>query len=285
MAFEITSQHVADFHRDGFVVFRDLLPGSLIKDLRAQADIALTIARERSPQAQRLQPIASHAAIDMKPFDDYHSLPNLQKGLDALFGEVFGCQPDPHGTRTAMAILFEPRDMPYCTAWHRDWRDNIRGLMTHEWRKLMMDLRYFNQVNLALYGDECTWVVPGSHLRDDTPDEFNRFPARPIEGPNLTGLDAVETELACMRYTTSLAGAVQARLNPGDYLLYRNSLWHIGNYVPYKKRATIHDGIFSREFESFFRNPPMKPKQADGSVAEWDNPNIGRPGFVLTAQK
>jgi hypothetical protein len=285
MAFEITSRHIADFHRDGFVIFRDLLPGSLIKDLRAQAETALKLARERSPQAQRLQPLASYPAIDMKPFDDYHALPNLQKGLDALFGEAFGGKVDTHATRAVMGILFEPRDTAWCTAWHRDWRDNIRGLKTQEWRKIMQDLRYFNQVNLALYGDECTWVVPSSHVRDDTPEEFNRFPARPIDGPDLTGLDPVQAELRCMEYTTSLAGAVQARLNPGDYLLYRNSLWHIGNYVPYKKRATIHDGIFSAEFEAFFKNPPMKPKLADGSAAEWDNPNVGRPGFVLTAQK
>ncbi len=285
MPFEITSQHVVDFHRDGFVVFRNLLPGSLIKDLRAQADVALKIARERSPQAQRLQPIASHPAIDMKPFDDYHALPNLQKGLDVLFGEAFSTRPDPNATRSVFGILFEPRDMPYCTAWHRDWRDNIAGLKTQEWRKIMTDLRYFNQVNLPLYGDECTWVVPGSHLRDDTFAEFNRFPTRPIPGPDLAGKDAVQAELECWEYTNSLTGAVQARLNPGDYMLYRNSLWHIGNYVPYKKRATIHDGIFSAEFESFFKNPPMKPKQADGSTAEWDNPNVGRPGFALTSQK
>ncbi len=32
-------------------------------------------------------------------------------------------------------------------------------------------------------------------------------------------------------------------LDAGDYALYRNVMWHLGNYVPYRIRATLHGMI------------------------------------------
>ena len=116
--------------------------------------------------------------------------------------------------------------------------------------------------------------MPGSHLRRDTDAEIARFPDRPIPGPNLEGLGYEECERACLDYTRSMPGAFQAKLSAGDYLLYRNSLWHIGNYVPYRKRATIHDGLFTPEFKAFFEKPPYHPSKADGATADWENPNL-----------
>jgi hypothetical protein len=40
-----------------------------------------------------------------------------------------------------------------------------------------------------------------------------------------------------------MPGATQVHLRAGDFAMYRNSLWHIGSYVPYVKRATLHDII------------------------------------------
>ena len=40
-------------------------------------------------------------------------------------------------------------------------------------------------------------------------------------------------------------------LAAGDFCLYRNSLWHLGNYVPYAQRATLHDAVDTDEFESW----------------------------------
>ena len=80
--------------------------------------------------------------------------------------------------------------------WHRDWRDNVRGLRLAEWDRVMLDMTLFNQINCALYDDPCTWVVPGSHLRRDTPAEAQRFPTRPVPGPDLTGLSPAEAERA-----------------------------------------------------------------------------------------
>jgi hypothetical protein len=281
MAFEFTDQHIKDYHELGFTVFREILPPSLIGDLRRETDKGREIARKRSgEQAQRLQPIVNFPEIDMRPFDDYHHLPPLLDALNALFEEGFGAKVDTDATRPNFGVLYEPATLPWCTQWHRDWRDNIKGLSVAAWEKVKLDIRLFNQINCALYDDSCTWVVPGSHLRLDTPGEILRFPERPILGPSIPdGTGAEERETTCLAYTRSMPGAVQAHLHAGDYLLYRNSLWHIGNYVPYRKRATIHDGLFTPEFKAFFEKPPYNPPQADGSTPDWENPNTQTPTY------
>jgi ectoine hydroxylase-related dioxygenase (phytanoyl-CoA dioxygenase family) len=64
--------------------------------------------------------------------------------------------------------------------WHRDLRDNAKGLDWRGFYDRMGDPRFFNQFHIALEADECLWVVPGSHARDDTETERRMFPHRPI---------------------------------------------------------------------------------------------------------
>ena len=119
------------------------------------------------------------------------------------------------------------------------------------WDEHFADDRYFNQVNYALYADSCTWVVPGSHLRRDLPCEAARFPDRPIAAPGLEGQSAAERERTCLDYAQSMPGARQLFLDAGDFCLYRNTLWHLGNYVPYARRATLHDAVDTDEFAAW----------------------------------
>lgn len=238
MPFAFSDQHIEAYRTRGYVVFRRILPPSLLDDLRRVCDRARSLARqERGPQAQRLQPVGRDD-LDQRPFIDYAQLAPLNDAIAALLGAGF-C----HGQRHVMGVLFEPAEAPWCTAWHRDWRDNVAGLDLASWDAVFADDRYFNQVNCALYAESCTWVVPGSHLRRDLPREAARFPTRPIAGPDLDGLDAAARERRCLEYVRSMPGAEQLHLEAGDFCLYRNTLWHIGNYVPYRRRATLHDAV------------------------------------------
>ena len=78
-----------------------------------------------------------------------------------------------------------------------------------------------------------------------------RFPERPIAAPDLEGQSATERESSCREYAQSMPGARQLFLDAGDFCLYRNTLWHIGNYVPYAKRATLHDAVDTDEFAAW----------------------------------
>ncbi len=248
MSEPITDQHVDEYLTQGFTVFRRILPTSLIADLRRVADDAHALAKRlHGPQAQRLQPVGNHP-IDQRPFRDYAELPAL---VDAV-RRVLGPQHAHSGGLTCLGILFHPADHPYTTGWHRDWRDGT-AVPVESWREHFSDLAFFNQANCPLYDDSCTWVVPGSHLRwQDTSREaaLNRetHPA-----PTYAGSD-VNSEHQLFDYCRSMPGAVQLRLGPGDYALYRNTLWHLGCYLPYQRRATLHDGVDTPEFLAWRRS-------------------------------
>ena len=270
MAFAFSDQHIDEYRTQGYTVFRQLLPPALVADLRRVCDEARDLARQqRGPQAQRLQPMADFP-LDQQPFIDYVELPALNDALHRLLAPDFRV-----GGPQVMGVLFEPTESPWCTHWHRDWRDNMPGLELARWDEHFADDRYFNQVNCALYADSCTWVVPGSHLRRDLPCEVARFPERPIAKPDLEGQSATEREWTCLSYAQSMPGARQLFLDAGDFCLYRNTLWHIGNYVPYAKRATLHDAVDTDEF-SAWRDETLgivQERRAAGHGME--NPNHG----------
>lgn len=283
MPFRITDRHIDNYHRDGFVIFESLIPVSLLRELRVSAEQARAIAHEKhGRQAQRLQPVQKFD-VDLTPYRKLSDLPELNHAVDKLFGPGFRYGwSDEARTETMHAILFEPGDKPWCTQWHRDWRDNVPGMSVARWEAVQNDLHYFNQVNCALYEDTCTWVVPGSHLRKDLAAEIERFPERPIPGPTIPeNASNDEIELICLRYTQSMPGAKQAHLDAGDFMLYRNALWHIGNYVPYKKRATIHDGIWTQKFNEWFRGWPKREDGQGGFV----NPNVNTPEYKAIQER
>ena len=61
---------------------------------------------------------------------------------------------------------------------------------------------------------------------------------------------------------TGMPGAVQLRLSAGDFALYRSSAWHIGNYVPYRKRATIHDFCGTPAWSDYIRERVPRKDEA-----------------------
>lgn len=268
MPFAFSDEHIESYHTHGYTVFRQILPPSLISDLRRVCDQARDIAREKSGgQVQRLQPVGKYD-IDQQPFIDYADLPELVDAIARVLTPMHR-----HGDRDLFGVLLEPQDHPWCTNWHRDWRDNAAGLPIAKWEACMTDINLFNQINCALYEDHCTWVVPGSHHRRDLPREAALFPDRPITPPKLDGLSNEAREQTCLAYCESMPGAVQLHLNAGDFALYRNTLWHIGNYVPYSKRATIHDGPMTPEFDAWRTEMAevCRKRREEGLV--WENPN------------
>jgi ectoine hydroxylase-related dioxygenase (phytanoyl-CoA dioxygenase family) len=281
MSFGFTSRHISDYHERGYTVFRDLIPAALLAKLRGEADKGRAIARKlHGPNAQRLQPLVQHSEIDMGPFKELALLPKLVAAVNGLFEVHFGRPYEAEADLDELGVLYEPESAPQCMRWHRDIRDLHAGIDVGKWSEAMRDIRFCNQTNIALYADSCLWVVPGSHLRHDTPDEIRRFPKRPVERPPSTeGLDAAAAERVCLDYVRSMPGAEQVHLNAGDYLIYRNSMWHTGFYLPYQKRATVHGAIFTPEYREFLDREFIAVVKAGGAAQQWQNPNANRSGF------
>jgi hypothetical protein len=247
MAFEFCQSMIDEYLTRGYVIFRGIVPPSLLRDLRAQADQARGLAHElRGPQAQRIQPLYRYSdRIDFKPFQDYLELPELRDAVERLLGAGF-C----HGTREVLGLLVEPQDRPWNHGWHRDSvvevppeasDEIVRAKLAEIW----YDRTHFNQVNCALYNDSSTWYVPGSHLRQwDLPGEVqtsHRYTDR--LKTMVQDLSTAEAERLLLEHCRQFPGAVQTHLGPGDYMIYRNHAWHCGNYVTYQPRATLHDTV------------------------------------------
>jgi hypothetical protein len=229
----VSDEHLDAFHRLGYALVRGLLPAALIRDLRRACDHGRELVREaQGPQAQRFQPVARFG-IDQRPFAEYRELPALRELLTRLLS-------DHHSTgdpALLLGVLVEPAQRPWTTHWHRDWPRQRLESLGGDWRETRRDLDYFNQINCALHTDVSLWVVPGSHHRDDTPEELAAVGGQ----PDSEAMGVEEAELAGLAYCRRMPGAVQVLLEPGDLLLYRNVLWHTGAYAPDRRRATLHD--------------------------------------------
>lgn len=232
----------------GYVVFRGALPTSLVHEMREQVGKAAQLARAiHGPDAQRLQPLSSYSEIDQAPFRAFAELPELREAIDAFCGPDY-TYADPEG----LGLFVEPAEAAWCTNWHRDLPPDSSDEQLQE---VLLNPALYHQVNCALYDDSSTWYVPGSHLQPRlnllTREVFPQTTGVSAPWPNLEGLSAVERERACLDYCQRMPGATRVQLDAGDFLLYRNSGWHLGNYVPYKQRATLHNFVWNAEYRDF----------------------------------
>ena len=259
MAFSLSDAHIDEYHRHGMTVFRQILPTTLIRDLRRVTERGRALARERSGgQAQRLQPISAFE-LDAKPFEDYENLPELRDALRFVLSD----RHTPAGLAN-MGVFYEPAEAPYCTQWHRDITADSHGVDAKEFRKLTNDPTFFVQVNCALYTDACTWVVPGSDGRPNVAGEAEAA----ANYPTLEGESNEERERRCLTYCQSMPGGVQLILEPGDYCLYRPNGWHIGSYTPYRRRETIHSSVWKPETHAWYaRWTEARKAQRDAAPA------------------
>jgi hypothetical protein len=259
----VSPADIDSFFRNGFVILRDAISTPLLRDLRRECDKGLASVRTENRanrvgaaglEAQRFQPVSKYAdVLDLQPFKDYAELPALSAAFKQILGpDVFYGKPD------VIGVFVEPEHFPWSFGWHRDLTLESSRLGSQEaFDRFALDWDSLNQINCALYNDDCTWYVPGSHLRThDTPAELAA-----AAGPNRDAIkrltaerDTVALERLHLDQVRSMSGAVQVHLNAGDLLLYRAIGWHNGNYVPYRKRATILDVLYSPAYREW-RHP------------------------------
>src|SRR5436190_15166556 len=81
----LTDADLAFYQTQGYLIFRQILPTTLIGDLRRTAEKARAIAREiDGPKAQRLAVLDRLADADLAPLQDFADLPELNAALHAL---------------------------------------------------------------------------------------------------------------------------------------------------------------------------------------------------------
>lgn len=236
MPFEFREEMIHQYRKEGYVIFRGILPSSLIRDLRKASVRVPELARKaRGPNAQRLQPIANYLTEEeLKPFHDYLSLPVLVDAIHQLLSPRHDM--NNYGV-TRMGLLIEPSEAPGATSWHRDIRETSNVPDVEEFRRINTDPIWFNQINCPLYEDNCTWYVPGSYLRGfDLPGET----AAAAATGNLDQSEYCARDRAHLEYCKAMPNAIRASMDAGDFMIYHPNGWHLGNYLPERKRVTIH---------------------------------------------
>ncbi|MDE2701377.1 MAG: hypothetical protein OXI23_21085, partial [Gemmatimonadota bacterium] len=106
------------------------------------------------------------------------------------------------------------------------------------------------QWNIPLYDDSVLWVIPGSHLRLNTPEENELLLADPCR---------------------PLPNSVQTHLKAGDGVVYILPILHWGsNYSP-KMRRTIHGGFSTHTSIDDLSFTNYISPQAQEAFARWNN--------------
>ncbi len=245
MEFQFDDTMIDQYLSQGYLIFRGIVPPSLLRDLRVEAEKARHLAHKlNGPQTQRIQPLSAYADdLNLTPFYDYTELPQLADAIQRLLGKDYT-----HGHVDIMGLLVEPLERPWHIGWHRDgvvevppeaYDDIVKAKLAEVWH----DLRHYNQVNCAIYADSCTWFVPGSHLRQWNLPGERQTTRDPILRNPIEGMSNTEAERFYLDHCRQFPAAVQVHLGPGDFMVYRNLAWHTGNYITYQPRATIHDVV------------------------------------------
>ena len=91
--------------------------------------------------------------------------------------------------------------------------------------------------------------MPGSDRRSDYSEELraskNKYDTSEISNE--------EAERMGLSYCHAMPKAENIILESGDFALYRPRAWHLGNYVPYLKRATLHDSVWNPQAREWYR--------------------------------
>jgi ectoine hydroxylase-related dioxygenase (phytanoyl-CoA dioxygenase family) len=245
-------RHAEEYARDGLTVVTDVIPGRLLAEMRDQVErLRAHTHAVAGPDARRppgglvggriLRDF--DGAVDATVLGTLAELPRLRGAIDRLLGTDFVLDAE------AFTVLFNMTTQSECQRWHRDYRDNVPQTDLVRWRRLVPDLRFFNQFNGALYDDMSLWVVPGSHVRDDTEEEARVVAGEP---PDHAGMSEAEYAVAASQYRRSMPGARMVPLSAGDVAIYRDSALHLGHYIHTIHRATLHGHFENDVTRRFF---------------------------------
>ena len=235
---------LVSYQRDGFLLL-DIIPEAEAIDLRQRID-AILLPEGRRPTTDR----SFHRSENQHAGDRSSAYGGLSKHYyfhlitDELFLPIQHVFHHPRILAAIEALISGPLILDnaslfaaepgtrYQLGWHRDViqipQDEI------DETAIFTPARFHNsvQINWPLYEDQTLWVVPGSHLRPNTPAETAAFRGSRHYAP----IDA------------EMPGAVNVRISPGQAVLYNNNLIHRGFNPSFSvPRRSLHLGYHNAD--------------------------------------
>ncbi len=243
MPFSFSEQHAVEYFGRGYTIFRQILPSSLVRDLRAVCEQAEPFVKwdEGAPKLTAVGKLSDK--IDLAPFRAYKDLP----ALNDAFQKLLSPQHAPAAIEEILEVFYQPKDEARSLKWHRDIKEDGVGLDPAQFRKLNASGKWFVKVNAALYPDPSLFYVPSSLKRGNLPIEeevAERFPLR--------ANSKEQWEEVVSGYVGSMPGAEQVFLGVGDVAVYQPNAFHLGAYWPSVRRATLQDTVWTAEIRTWF---------------------------------
>jgi hypothetical protein len=254
-----SSDVVAQWRRDGFVLVRSLFDPARAARLCALCDDVLTQWNACDPQTGQpgARPDATvmrhlnHSAYFVGRPDDRAELlaaaadPDVLRVVAAIFDEapMFRCT----------SLFFNPSGVSVDGNWHRDSQFSRRD-DDAEWEMLRAAGSGGTgmQLQVALAPSEDIEIVPGSHLRWDTPAEYA---IRKADG-------------GANSRSNDMPGALRVRQSPGDAVLFNPNAIHRGRYRSEILRRTLMLTYTRRSepWSDYFSTQPwfLEPGYLDG---------------------
>ena len=154
------------------------------------------------------------------------------------------------GAATEMMMMCNPVRDHGPAKWHRDHHPIDTAPLQGYIDDILEGGPRYVQWNIPLYDDSVLWVIPGSHLRLNTPEENELLLADPCR---------------------PLPNGVQTHLEAGDGVVYILPILHWGsNYSP-KMRRTIHGGFSTHTSIDDLSFTNYISPQAQEAFARWNN--------------
>ncbi len=153
------------------------------------------------------------------------------------------------GAVTEMMMMCNPVRDHGPAKWHRDHHPIDTAPLQGYIDDILEGGPRYVQWNIPLYDDSVLWVIPGSHLRLNTPEENELMLADPCR---------------------PLPNGVQTHLEAGDGVVYILPILHWGsNYSP-KMRRTIHGGFSTHTSIKDLSFAGHLSSQAQEAFARWN---------------
>lgn len=248
MGFEFSERHAEEYYRRGYTIFRQVIPASLLADLRRACEQAdpYIVYDESAPKVRSVAKL--EGKLDLAPFRAYKSLEPLNLAYQKLLTGGHA----PAALDEILEVFFQPKDHTRCLKWHRDIREDGNAIDSEWFRKVNGTGKWFVKVNAPLYPDPCLFYMPYSNNRPNRPEELE-------VAERFSEIEAIEPEApaeiwdaAVMRYVYAMPGVEQLFLSPGDVAVYQPNAFHIGVYWPSVRRATLQDTVWDAEVRAWF---------------------------------
>ena len=230
------------FLRDGYIVLRQVIPPDQLEGLRRSYEIM--VDRQRAMWSKDRGPDDPPGGAWEKSAQPRLNLTSLADQIDAatastieiwlhentqgVSSRLLGLE---EAAVTEMMLMCNPVRDHGPARWHRDFAPAHSAPVMGYAEDILENGPRYVQWNLPLYDDDVLWVVPGSHVRSNTPEEDEQL-LHDSQAP--------------------LKGGVQTHLQAGDGVAYILPILHWGSNYSTRLRRTIHGG-----FSSFTHYPDL----------------------------